>query len=144
MQCGGAGEDSTTLSACPTARSARQFAVRAPMALVTPMDAMTRRQRHGWVIVDVRARRDFFEFNIPGSINVPFDAAFLARLKCCCDVYDRIIVSCGDGALSGRAAVRMAAAGYRNVACLYRGITAWIACGLPFSARYVTNSKALL
>ena len=103
------------------------------MALVTPKEALVR-VRRGWTLVDVRSAHDFCELRIPGALNVPFDPApyFVARLALeGCETTDCIIVSCADGGVSGRAAVRMAACGFRAVACLYRGITAWLACGLP-------------
>ncbi len=91
---------------------------------------MARKQR-GWRHLDVRPTSEFSRVRIQGSLNIPYDASFLARVRTTLKKTDKIVVSCRDGSLSGKAAVRLTAQGYRNIVVVYRGITAWTASGLP-------------
>lgn len=100
------------------------------MALVTPSDALARKQR-GWRHVDVRPPSEFSRIRVQGSLNIPYDGSFLTRVKSMLKKTDKIVVSCRDGSLSGKAAVRLTAQGYHNIVVVYRGITAWTASGLP-------------
>jgi len=100
------------------------------MALITPTEAKARKGR-GWVHIDIRSKVEFEKISIPNSINVPFGnfhsnpRQFQANVMKKVPLSRKIIISCEDGRESNFAAVRLSAAGFSNVAVLYRGIKSW-------------------
>lgn len=100
------------------------------MTLVTPTDALARKQR-GWLHVDVRPQTEFSRARFHGSLNIPYEATFLARARFVLKKTDKIIICCRDGNLCGKTTVRLTAQGYRNIVVMCCGITAWKASGFP-------------
>ena len=84
----------------------------------------------GVVLVDVRSAGEHRSGTIGGSINVPRGTIELT-LGDLADLNDRVVVFCDTGARSALAATTMYEIGYKDVAQLDGGLTAWRAAGHP-------------
>ncbi len=77
--------------------------------------------RNDFLLVDVRAARDYAEYHVPGAINVPltaFNADLAART-------DRIILCGGADLRAAQAWFLLRSLGYRAVYLLSGGLEAW-------------------
>lgn len=112
------------------------------MSLITPEDAHAR-SRRGWVLVDVRSSTEYATYRVPRAVNVPLDLTFTARMQASYCLSTKIILICGSGRRSNRAATRLAAVGYTHIHVVYRGLTAWRATsGLPHIATISPQLRA--
>jgi hydroxyacylglutathione hydrolase len=87
---------------------------------------------HQALFLDVREPREWNLFRIPGAVHVA--AALLgdeARLRLVAPLSQQIIVYCGRGNRSRRAAAELRAAGYARVRSLDGGVMAWHEHGAP-------------
>ena len=98
--------------------------------LIAAPDAIGEWMRHEALFIDVREPREWNLFRIPGAVHVPLgtvgdrmrDGETIAA-------HDRrIVVYCGRGNRSRRAAAWLAAWGYSAVRSLDGGVMEWIFC----------------
>jgi rhodanese-related sulfurtransferase len=86
--------------------------------------------RRDIVLVDVRSPQEFMIEHIEGALLSPiafFDPSFLPR-----DTDRRIVLHCGSGMRSEKAARACLEAGFERIAHLGGGMAAWKAGGQPF------------
>jgi rhodanese-related sulfurtransferase len=96
-----------------------------------PADATRRVNHDDGVMVDVRTAADFEKGHILNAVNVP-EAEIGDRVG---ELQKRagkpLIIYCGNGIGSGRAAARLVGAGIKPVYNLKGGLSAWESAGLP-------------
>jgi rhodanese-related sulfurtransferase len=86
-------------------------------------DELARLQSAGATIVDVRTVQEFDTAHIPSALNVPLEQVKQAAASWNKDL--PVVVYCATGARSAEAASILAAAGFRKVYNLEKGIVAW-------------------
>ena len=92
------------------------------------------RQQRGAVLVDVR-EPDEHATGVPdGAIAVPRAALEAEPTRWLADPYAEVLLICGSGRRSRRAAEALAALGYTRLASVEGGIAAWRAACLPVGA----------
>lgn len=86
-------------------------------------DELTQLQAAGATLVDVRTPQEFETGRIPLALNVPLEQ--LAATSANWNKDKPVIVYCATGGRSAEAAAQLAAAGFRAVYNLEKGIAAW-------------------
>jgi len=90
-------------------------------------DALAKREI---LLIDVRSPQEFMIDHIEGAVLSPiafFDATHLPR-----DTDRRIVLHCGSGVRSEKAAVACLEAGFGKIAHMEGGMAAWKQDGLPY------------
>jgi len=82
---------------------------------ISPAEAHAKMANEGFTYVDVRTPGEFEGGRPQGSVNVPLDERFVASMRERFAADAKIIVGCGSGPRSARAAKALAAAGYTSV-----------------------------
>lgn len=113
------------------------------MSLLTAYDAHRLQREEGWTQLDVRTHEEFMAGHAHGAVNIPFvytdgrpNDCFLTQIAEKFGKDDKLIVCCSSGRYSSRAVVRLAAAGYNNLADLFGGHQQWRLLKLPVNINY--------
>ena len=96
---------------------------------LTPADISSVVSSEKTVIIDLRNEKKFADGHIKGAINAEFhDATFLRDVKNI-DKEKTIVLYCGEGIKSDKAAEIMKKEGFRNIKILSGGYTRWLSDG---------------
>lgn len=111
------------------------------MSLLTAQDAYRLQRDEGWNTLDVRSPLEYAKGHIKGAMNVPFtendgtpNESFLQQMLVRFKKEDKLIVYCSSGRHSSHAVVRLAAAGFKNLADLFGGHQQWVKNHLPINS----------
>jgi rhodanese-related sulfurtransferase len=97
---------------------------------VDPADATRLINQHDALVIDVRASVDFDKSHLLHAVNVP-QGELADRAAGLVDGERPVLVYCGTGVASGRAAAQLVRAGIKRVYNLKGGLSAWEGAGLP-------------
>jgi rhodanese-related sulfurtransferase len=83
------------------------------------------RQNPDFTIIDVRTQKEYEETHIPGAVNIDFRSADFRKEINRLDRKKTYLLYCRTGVRSAQAMKTMREMGFRNVAHISGGITAW-------------------
>ena len=98
---------------------------------ISPGELQDEMQKNNTVIIDLRNNKKFGDSHIRGAVNAEYHEKTFLRDIQGIDKKSAVILYCGEGVKSDRAAVIMKKNGFSNIRILEGGYSRWLNEGFP-------------